>query len=113
SEIEIIAQVARYHRKSAPKASHEEFQELSGEHKSVVRTLAGLLRIAIALDRTRQGVVEALDVSVTDDEVSIGVVVADGADLSLEVYTAEQRKRLLSSVLRRDVNISVVGQTSA
>src|SRR5205085_6365600 len=44
-EIEIIAQVARYHRKSAPKSKHAEFATLSEADQQVVRTLAAILRI--------------------------------------------------------------------
>ena len=47
TEIEIIAQIARYHRKSAPKASHAEFGRLAPEHQRLVKTLAGILRVAI------------------------------------------------------------------
>ena len=40
-EIELIALVARYHRKSAPKPSHEEvFTRLSRQDQRAVRTLA-------------------------------------------------------------------------
>ena len=40
-EIEMIALVARYHRKSEPKPTHVEFEALSDDDKEVVRTLAG------------------------------------------------------------------------
>ena len=53
-EIEIIAQIARYHRKSEPKASHAEFAALDAGDQALVRTLAGILRVAIGLDRSHQ-----------------------------------------------------------
>ncbi len=59
-EIELIAQVARYHRKSAPKPSHAEFAALPAATQHAVRTLAGILRIGVALDRTRTGAVREL-----------------------------------------------------
>src|SRR4029450_8671801 len=49
-EIELIAQVARYHRKSAPKESHPEFASLGTDDKRRVRVLAGILRIAVGLE---------------------------------------------------------------
>ena len=51
-EIEIIAQVARYHRKSAPKPEHEAFARLWPDDQRLVRTLAALLRVSIGLDRS-------------------------------------------------------------
>ncbi len=49
-EIEIIAQVARYHRKSPPKPEHEEFARLWPDDQRLVRSLAALLRVR---DRAR------------------------------------------------------------
>ena len=104
-EIELIAQIARYHRKSAPKPTHAEFMALDPERQRIVRSLAGMLRVAIALDRTRQGGIERLDVDVDDDSVTIGVVVDPSLDYSLEIYTAGQRRRMLANMLDRDVVI--------
>ena len=53
-EIEIIAQIARYHRKSEPKPSHAEFAALDADDQDLVRTLAAILRVAIGLDRSHR-----------------------------------------------------------
>ncbi|HMQ26349.1 MAG TPA: HD domain-containing protein, partial [Acidimicrobiales bacterium] len=109
-EIEIIAQVARYHRKSAPKAKHPEFARLKPADQDVVRALAGILRIAIALDRTRVGAVEGVRRvrgPAAGDAVELAVTASEGADVSLELYTAGEVKGLLEQVLGRDVRLSV------
>jgi exopolyphosphatase/guanosine-5'-triphosphate,3'-diphosphate pyrophosphatase len=103
-EVELIALVARYHRKSAPKPTHAEFAALSVEAQHVVRVLAGILRIGVALDRTRMGVVRDLTVSDTKPELVIELE-GDG-DLSLERYTAEARKSLLEEALGIEVVIA-------
>ena len=54
-EIEMIAQIARYHRKSEPKQSHPPFAALSAGDQRLVRSLAGVLRVAIGLDRRHEG----------------------------------------------------------
>ena len=59
-EIEIIAQVARYHRKSEPKPSHPEFAALDADDQDLVRTLAAILRVAIGLDRSHRRLVESV-----------------------------------------------------
>ncbi|HEX8804906.1 MAG TPA: Ppx/GppA phosphatase family protein, partial [Acidimicrobiales bacterium] len=59
-EIELIAQVARYHRKSAPRKKHAEFAALTRRDQRRVRTLAAILRVAVGLDRTHAGDVVAV-----------------------------------------------------
>ena len=99
-EIEVIAQVARYHRKSAPKSGHPEFARLPEEDQVTVATLAGILRVAFALDRTRAGLVEKVSVGPGAGDRDLEVVVqAGGRDVELELYTAETRKDLLEESL--------------
>jgi exopolyphosphatase / guanosine-5'-triphosphate,3'-diphosphate pyrophosphatase len=98
-EIELIAQTARYHRKSAPKANHEEFARLAARDQDVVRKLAGILRVAIALDRTHAGLVRALSCRSEDGHLTLSLDTVEGADASLEVYTADARKGLLEDAL--------------
>ncbi|BAB75251.1 Ppx/GppA phosphatase family protein [Anabaena sp. FACHB-709] len=58
TEIEIIANLARYHRKSPPKKKHENFRNLlSKEHRQAVSQLSALLRLAVALDRRQIGAI--------------------------------------------------------
>jgi len=113
-EIELIAQVARYHRKSAPKGKHAEFARLNEDDQQVVRTLAGILRVAIALDRTHSGLVASVRRARHADEageaggaVALVVTPQAGADLSLELYTADESKGLLEAVLAREVRFTV------
>lgn len=54
-EIELIAQVARYHRKSLPKPSHLEYQALCTTDQKLVARLAAILRVADGLDRAYAG----------------------------------------------------------
>jgi exopolyphosphatase/guanosine-5'-triphosphate,3'-diphosphate pyrophosphatase len=105
-EIEIIAQVARYHRRSAPKSSHLPFMELRESDQDRVRWLAALLRIAIALDRTRAASVADVVVSYDDAVLCIVAQVADGADAEVEVFTANARSELLAQTSARTVEIT-------
>ncbi|WP_088241125.1 Ppx/GppA phosphatase family protein [Calothrix rhizosoleniae] len=58
TEIEIIANLARYHRKSAPKKKHENYQNLlSRRDKILVNQLSAILRLAVALNRRQIGAV--------------------------------------------------------
>lgn len=106
SEVEIIAQVARYHRKSAPKPSHPDFARLDLEDQHVVRVLAGILRIAVALDRTHAGVVRSVACERRGRRLSVHLKTA-GDDAGLEVYTAEARRGLLQDALGLQVRFVV------
>jgi exopolyphosphatase/guanosine-5'-triphosphate,3'-diphosphate pyrophosphatase len=104
--VERIALVARYHRKSEPKARHPEFAALDEHDQRLVRCLAGLLRIAIGLDRNHAGRVAGVEVAGGDGRLRIVAHPAPGQDISLECYAAASRRQLLEGVL--DVTIEVV-----
>jgi len=104
-EIEMVALVARYHRKSAPSPKHPEFAALLPRDQQTVRTLAGLLRVTIGLDRTHAGLVTSIRSRMQDGVLVVEAVAAPGTDLSLELYTATERKGLLETVLECPVRI--------
>jgi exopolyphosphatase/guanosine-5'-triphosphate,3'-diphosphate pyrophosphatase len=58
-EIEVIANLARYHRRNPPKKKHESYSNLpSKKHRQLVNQLSAILRIAVALDRRQIGAIE-------------------------------------------------------
>lgn len=57
TEIEVIANLARYHRKNPPKKKHENFLILPKKYREVVSKLHPLLRLAVALDRRQIGAI--------------------------------------------------------
>jgi exopolyphosphatase/guanosine-5'-triphosphate,3'-diphosphate pyrophosphatase len=105
-EVERIALVARYHRKSDPKAKHPEFAALSEEDQHLVRCLAAVLRIAIGLDRNHSQ--RVADLAVVDDgeDVVIAATPEPGADIALELYAAASRRELLESVLEAPIRVA-------
>jgi exopolyphosphatase / guanosine-5'-triphosphate,3'-diphosphate pyrophosphatase len=105
NEIEIIAQIARYHRKSAPKAGHTEFGRLSPDDQRLVKTLAAILRVAIGLDRSHDGRVRSVMARVDRDRLVIEALAKRGKEISLELYTAHERSDLLEEVLGHHVDI--------
>lgn len=67
-ERELIANVARYHRKAHPKSAHEPYAALDERDRTIVRRLAGILRIADGLDRTHTQVVERVSLRMVAPE---------------------------------------------
>ncbi len=95
-ELELIANIARYHRKSKPKKRHDSYQELpSKKYQLMVRQLSAILRIAVALDRRNKGAIarvrchfdpkqRILDVTVIPHEI--------GDDCALELWSLDYKK---------------------
>jgi exopolyphosphatase/guanosine-5'-triphosphate,3'-diphosphate pyrophosphatase len=110
-EVELVALIARYHRKSAPKPRHPEFAALDDADQQRVRVLAGLLRIAVGLDRSRDGVVKSVSVERAgkqgDRKVLKLLLDTGGNDAEVEVYAAEARTGLLEDALGVAVQLEV------
>lgn len=53
-EREFVALIARYHRKSPPSQLHKRYANLSKKRKEALRMLAGILRVADAMDRSHR-----------------------------------------------------------
>ena len=70
-DIELVACVARYHRKAEPREEHAEFAALSGKDRELVESMSALLRIADALDRTHTQRVGSVVASWTEDELHL------------------------------------------
>ena len=105
-EVELMALVARYHRKGAPSMKHDEFAALDAADQYCVRVLAGLLRVGIALDRSHARNVHDLRCEISRNQIIVHPMIRAGVDASLEVYTANQRVDLLALALERDISIA-------
>jgi exopolyphosphatase/guanosine-5'-triphosphate,3'-diphosphate pyrophosphatase len=103
AELELIANVARYHRKSMPKKSHPAWMSLDKADQVRVAKLAGLLRIADGLDRGHYGNVTELKCSLRSRGVTIAIRTA--ADPELELWAAHQKTDLFETAFRRAVTL--------
>jgi len=100
-EADLIAQIARYHRKSPPKMKHEEFAMLSPTDRTIVQTLSAVLRIADALDRSHEQHVHSVTVTVWPDKI-VFQLEAVGPVLR-EVMTAHYKGDLAREILQREI----------
>jgi exopolyphosphatase/guanosine-5'-triphosphate,3'-diphosphate pyrophosphatase len=103
-QLQILANVARYHRGSPPKQKHENLRELSVEDRHRVAALAAILRLALALDRTHQQHVSEVRARVTGDGVAINV--QGHGDADVDVWAAERKVELFEKVFGRKVTFS-------
>jgi exopolyphosphatase / guanosine-5'-triphosphate,3'-diphosphate pyrophosphatase len=113
-EIEIIANLARYHRKTMPKKKHEGYQSLSRENKLLVSQLGSILRVAIALDRRTIGAIREIN---CDFQSAVGQSFSGtlniqlspttpGDDCQLELWSLDFKK----SWFEQEFNMKLVAQ---
>ncbi|MBK9293443.1 MAG: Ppx/GppA family phosphatase [Oligoflexia bacterium] len=103
-EKELVAILARYHRKSPPKDDHEGYKDLNAEDKKLVNSLASILRIADALDASHNQSVKWLKCVWGPGTVRIGVELKEGAKLNQEVI--KDKSKLFELIHK--VQLSVV-----
>jgi exopolyphosphatase/guanosine-5'-triphosphate,3'-diphosphate pyrophosphatase len=102
--LQLLANVARYHRGSPPKQKHDHFRELANEDQRRVLSNAAILRLALALDRTHQQNVSDVRARLRDDEVRIEIL-AQG-DAEVDLWAAERKVELFEKVFGRKVVFS-------
>ena len=100
-EVEIIAQVARYHRKSMPELDHPEFRALSDWDRRIVQQLSALLRLADALDRSHIQLVQSVQVEVRPNQIVLHLDAVE--PVSREVKSALLKGDLAIAVFQRDL----------
>ncbi len=104
-EVAIIAQIARYHRKSLPSREHVDFMALAEGDQQVVSKLAALLRIADGLDRQHLSRVASVQVRVTQDVVT--VLVSSTSGVTEELAAAANKADLVELVFTRRFTFAV------
>jgi exopolyphosphatase/guanosine-5'-triphosphate,3'-diphosphate pyrophosphatase len=94
-ETELVAIVARYHRKAPPRPKHAEFGRLRKGDQRRVRVLAALLRIADGLDRGHNQTVEAVHCQVQDGRATFYVL--SWHDAEIELWGARRKSDLFET----------------
>jgi exopolyphosphatase / guanosine-5'-triphosphate,3'-diphosphate pyrophosphatase len=82
-----VAMLCRYHRKSMPVARHSDFMALPPENRRAIILLAPLLRIADALDRSREQRVDDIECTAGPEGVSLKLIATQ--DTGLEKWAVE------------------------
>ncbi|HEX6209403.1 MAG TPA: Ppx/GppA phosphatase family protein, partial [Methylomirabilota bacterium] len=100
-EIEVMALVARYHRRAAPKKGHPGYGELPGSLRRAVKVLASCLRLAEGLDRSHAQVLDS--VRLNDDGAECLVQLQTAGDAELELWAAGRHVTPFKRMLRKPV----------
>lgn len=103
AELQLMAVVARYHRKALPQAKHKEFSGLPSTFQQATLLLAGILRLANALEQA-PNVIRKLQADVTLEGLMIRAYGFDGEEPFLSKFATA--KHLLEIACRRPIIIT-------
>jgi exopolyphosphatase/guanosine-5'-triphosphate,3'-diphosphate pyrophosphatase len=105
-ETALAAHVARYHRRSGPKASHPEYMSLPRESRVLVNKLAAILRVADALSRGHVHAPCNLQFERQGDDLII--CVPNVTELLLEQRAVHAKADLFEDIYGMKVRLEVV-----
>ncbi|MHB1766803.1 MAG: Ppx/GppA phosphatase family protein [Phycisphaerae bacterium] len=103
-ELEIIGNVARYHRRSMPKKSHNAYMSLTLAERAVVDKLAAILRVADGLDRGHYKNVQLVRMALRNRKAIFALTTQ--ADCELERWAARHKADMFETVFKVQVEFS-------
>lgn len=95
-DVLLVALVARYHRRSVPRMTHEEYAELGRDDRIAVSKLAAILRVADSLERSHAQRVR--DVVFAREGNQFVITVRGVEDVTLERLALEEKGGLFETV---------------
>ena len=101
----VIANVARYHKGSLPKNHHPNYAALSGADRTTVARLAGILRLADAMDRRHDNRVK--DLLCRRNRNMVHIQALSALECENELTEAERRMKLFEDSFQCKVRLEV------
>ncbi len=103
-DLDLVANVARYHRKAHPSQKHLAFSQLSPNNQDVVRKLSALIRIADALDYKHEQRVSAISCALKKSK-TLTITGSSLVNLKDEINWALDKGELIQEVF--NINLEV------
>ena len=102
-EVELVANVVRYHRRAFPRKRHENLAYLSGRDRKLIAKLSGILRIADGLDRTHSQSVTGVKVRALQSRLRLNVEAK--AFPQIECADADRKADLFRKAFETDAEL--------
>ncbi len=102
-EAQMVALIARYHRKKGPSLDHGPFARLSPPERETVRALSAILRVADGLDRGHRDAVRSLSALLEPGKVTLLLDAPGGAEM--EIWGALRKADLFQRVFGAALDI--------
>lgn len=99
----LVAMIVRYHRKSLPKASHDNYHALPPRQRKLILQLSSLLRVADAMDSEHAGRVRKLRCVRSSGKLTLHL--SGKGDLLLERWAIERTAEIFESVFHLTLDI--------
>ena len=109
-DLDLVANVARYHRKAHPSQKHLGFSQLSPPNQEIVRKLSALVRLADAFDFKHGQQVDNLSCTFKKAR-TLTLLAASAGNLTEEIEWAEQKGKLIQEVFNVDLVIEKIKTT--
>jgi exopolyphosphatase / guanosine-5'-triphosphate,3'-diphosphate pyrophosphatase len=111
SEIDMIALVARYHRRAVPDRRHDGFSDLGRKRRKIVRALSAMLRLAETLDRSHAQTITGLEFHDRGEDALLQV--RTSGDAELELWAAVKQAAPFETMIGKPLRVEVNRQTYA
>ncbi len=107
SETNIIASIARYHRKSLPKKRHDSWQSLmTKEDKTLVLEMSLILRLAASLDQRPENLISSIKIKLQKNILSIELLPFNSnQELFLEKWNLELCSNVVKELKNLELNV--------
>ncbi|AKB37262.1 Exopolyphosphatase [Methanosarcina siciliae C2J] len=106
-EIEIIANLAYFHRKNTPKKKHPNLTGLNKDIVKSIRVLSTLLRIAESLDRSHNGIISHVRFYIASTR-SLVLEIQAQWECQLELWEVEKQKKYFKKIFGYNFQSKVI-----
>ena len=102
----MIANIARYHRRSQPKSSHPDYMKMDHEDRMTVLKLASILRIADSLDNSNIQLIEAIRLKTENEKIRITAHIK--SPVYAEIYSFNFKKELFEEIFGIKIELKII-----
>ncbi|MHB8052674.1 MAG: Ppx/GppA phosphatase family protein [Methanoregula sp.] len=106
-EITFMANIARFHRKKAPRKKDLEVMELESREREALRVLTTFIRLSESLDRSHTALIRHVKFTKVDKGCVHLEVVARG-DCQLEIWSVEAEKKAFEKIFEKQLVIESI-----
>lgn len=100
---ELVALIARYHRKSEPKKKHEAFARLNTADQETVQRLSSILRLADGMDRSHTRSIKEVRCDVRGSLVRVAMIADTYPEI--DIWGASQKGKLFEKLFGKELEL--------
>lgn len=108
-ELELIANIARYHRRAMPQRSHVAYVSLDRDERMIVSKLSAILRVANALDKDH--LQKTMDLKISREGDQLVLTAANVSDLTMGRLALASRSDFFTEVYGKKVILREADRT--